>query len=387
VRTVFGPLLDSLGLGTRQEVTETRSGPVMRQAAWAMPASEVRSVQPGPILVNLGHYPNDVAGEIVHLERAKSGTLWAVGQLADWVTFPDWLGPLYWSAETLAMRDASGTHREIEIEAVGIVRRPAQTCLAPLTLLEGALDHRQAPKRWQLDRYPRELLTRAASTVYERRRGDPLVIRDERPAVLGTLPDRPLAGGRLEYRSATTVDVWNSGREIELVVMPYESEAAVPYEGRMIAEVCDRHAFDGHERETRQIRVNRDHARERTVGRVTWLDPHNPLGLLARLKISRTPLGDETLALAADDCLDASAGFRPLKEHWEGRNRRRLLRCWLDHVALTPDPAYKSARVLAVRSLLDDVGGSSHVRSSESAGEVFAGLGSTPSAVSPAFGR
>jgi phage head maturation protease len=58
------------------------------------------------------------------------------------------------------------------------------------------------------------------------------------------------------------------------------------------------------------------------------------------------------LALAADDCLDASAGFRVLPggETWEGRSRRRIVKAWLDHIALTPDPAYTDARVLAVRN-------------------------------------
>jgi hypothetical protein len=34
---------------------------------------------------------------------------------------------------------------------------------------------------------------------------------------------------------------------------------------------------------------------------------------------------------------------------WETKERRRLNHLYLDHIALTPDPAYEGARVLAVR--------------------------------------
>jgi hypothetical protein len=95
------------------------------------------------------------------------------------------------------------------------------------------------------------------------------------------------SSARLGYRSATTVDVSSSGREIEVIVMPYESGAPVLHEGRMSSAVCDRRAFDGAALETCQIRVNLAHVRERTVGRVTWLDPSNALGLLATLRIAR----------------------------------------------------------------------------------------------------
>jgi len=51
------------------------------------------------------------------------------------------------------------------------------------------------------------------------------------------------------------------------------------------------------------------------------------------------------------ECRDASAGFLPMPggEKWEGRSLRRLSKLWLGHIAMTPDPAYESAQVLAVR--------------------------------------
>jgi hypothetical protein len=39
----------------------------------------------------------------------------------------------------------------------------------------------------------------------------------------------------------------------------------------------------------------------------------------------------------------------PGGEHWETRNRVRIRKAWLGHIALVPEPAYEGARVLAVR--------------------------------------
>lgn len=159
-------------------------------------------------------------------------------------------------------------------------------------------------------------------------------------------------GTELEFRTAQPLGVSWPKRTIELVVMPYEVEAHVLHRGRLITEVCSRGAWDGIERRANRVRANRDHDLTRTVGRALTFHPSRELGLVAELRISQTLLGDETLALAADEVLDASAGFYPMSggETWETRDRRRLTKCWLDHVALTPDPAYEGAHVLAVRS-------------------------------------
>lgn len=170
------------------------------------------------------------------------------------------------------------------------------------------------------------------------------------------------ATSELELRSAQVVSVSYPQRTVEVVVMPYEQPAEVAYHGRMIQEVCSRGAFDGIERRANRVKVNRDHDWRRVVGRAISWHPSRDEGLVGELSIARTPLGDETLALADEGILDASAGFMLLREPgtqrakrgaetWE-RNRtvRRLHQLWLDHVALTPDAAYESANVLAVRS-------------------------------------
>jgi phage head maturation protease len=107
------------------------------------------------------------------------------------------------------------------------------------------------------------------------------------------------------------------------------------------------------------VKVNRDHKRDRTIGKAVALHPSRQEGLIAEVKISPVPLGDETLVLAEDGILDASAGFgimdEPGAEVWETRSRHRLNKLWLDHIALVPDPAYETANVLAVREAPEPV--------------------------------
>jgi HK97 family phage prohead protease len=162
---------------------------------------------------------------------------------------------------------------------------------------------------------------------------------------------RPL--GVIEVRSAQLVDVRYPQRLIDIVVMPYEQEAVVEFQGRLIREVCSRGAYDGVQRRANRVKVNRDHDITRTVGRCRALYPSRDEGLVAEIKVAATPLGDETLALAEDGVLDASAGFLPFPggEQWlENRSLRRLVKCWLGHIAMVPDPAYEGANMLALRT-------------------------------------
>lgn len=165
-----------------------------------------------------------------------------------------------------------------------------------------------------------------------------------------TTTDQPT--GQLEYRAAQQVGVNFPARTIELIVMPYEREAMVAYQGRMIRESVATGAFDGIERRANRVRVNRDHDVTRTVGRAVRFWPSREEGLVAAVRIAQTQLGDETLQLADEEILDASAGFLPMPggETWQGRSVRRLTKLWLGHIAMTPDPAFEEARVLAVRS-------------------------------------
>ena len=155
----------------------------------------------------------------------------------------------------------------------------------------------------------------------------------------------------VEYRAASVAAVDYPGRTVEVIVTPWEQEAEVDYKGRTVREVFSRGAFDGIERRPNRIRVNRDHDHTRWVGRAIALHPSREEGLVAELRIAKTELGDETLALADDGILDASAEFAvmPGGETWTGR-LRRITKAWLGGVAFTGTPAYPGANVLSVRA-------------------------------------
>lgn len=162
------------------------------------------------------------------------------------------------------------------------------------------------------------------------------------------------------FRAATLTGVSFPNRIIELIVMPYETETTIRERGKVFTEIVSRGAFHGIEaRNGGRVRVNRDHDVTRTVGRAVAFDPAREDGLLAELRIANTTLGEETLTLADEGILDASAGFSLMRDKqgkvvpgamvWESQARCRLNHLFLAHVALTPDPAYETANVLAVR--------------------------------------
>lgn len=168
--------------------------------------------------------------------------------------------------------------------------------------------------------------------------------------------ERPSGG--LWTRSAEVVGVDFPQRTIELVVIPYETEVSVHEFGRRCRETIARGAFDGIERRANRVRVNRDHLAERTIGRAIAFHPSREVGLVSEVRIAKTPLGDETLALADEGCLDASAAFAPMENglEWLSRNAYRVVKAWLGHIAMTPDPAYEAAQVLAVRHVQEGEG-------------------------------
>jgi len=164
--------------------------------------------------------------------------------------------------------------------------------------------------------------------------------------------------GDLLIRSAQLTDVRFRERIIDLVVAPYDEVALVEWRGRMVRESFAPGAFDGIQRRADRVKVNRDHDVQRSCGKAITFHPNRDEGLVAELRMARTPLGDETLQLAEEGILDASAGFLPMPggEQWTGTDEVRLTRCWLGHIAMTPDPAYEGAQVLAVRSAADAAG-------------------------------
>ena len=159
----------------------------------------------------------------------------------------------------------------------------------------------------------------------------------------------------VEFRdSISTVKGVNfAQRIIELVAVPYEETAKVEYRGQLWDEMFLRNSFDGIEKRPNRVRANRDHEDKRLVGKAVKFFPSRQEGLVAEVRISQTPLGDETLALADDDVLGVSVGFAAWGRDQEFDKRtmtRRIRKAFLDHIAFTPTPAYAGAGVLAVRS-------------------------------------
>ena len=157
----------------------------------------------------------------------------------------------------------------------------------------------------------------------------------------------------LEFRSSNVANVNFASRVIDVIAVPYEEEAAVEYRGEMWRELFLRGSFDGIEKQPNRVRANRDHDRARTVGKVINFQPSRQEGLVAAVRIAQTSLGDETLALADEDCLGASVGFAVHGSGQELDRRskiRRITKAFLDHLAFVPDPAYLSAGVLSVRA-------------------------------------
>lgn len=148
-------------------------------------------------------------------------------------------------------------------------------------------------------------------------------------------------------------DVNKRQRLIDLIVTPWDEEAEVPWRGEVWRESFERGAYDGIEAHAGRVRVNREHVKGDTVGRAVSFDPAAQEGLVTRTKIATTLRGDDTLELAADDMLSASAGYYVKQPSDVRLNRRamtrRVVRAFLDHIAMVETPAYVGARVLAVR--------------------------------------
>lgn len=146
-------------------------------------------------------------------------------------------------------------------------------------------------------------------------------------------------------------------RLITVIAAPYGQPTPVEYRSEVWNELFERGAFDAIASAPHRVRVNRDHNKSRTIGKAVHFWPEREEGLVAEVRIAKTPLGDETLALADEDMLSASVGFgvRLSDQELERRTMtRRIKTAYLDHLSFVESPAYVGARVLSVR---DSTGG------------------------------
>lgn len=148
-------------------------------------------------------------------------------------------------------------------------------------------------------------------------------------------------------------DVDSRQRIIDLIAVPWEQEARVFWRGEYWSEVFIRGAFKSIRDLTNKIRVNREHRKGDTVGKVIEFDPDHERGLFARVKVVHGPKGDELLHLAQEDMVSASIGYATRKLSDVALDKttktRRVKEAFLDHIAMVEDPAYVGAEVLAVR--------------------------------------
>jgi HK97 family phage prohead protease len=157
----------------------------------------------------------------------------------------------------------------------------------------------------------------------------------------------------LRRNDATLKDVDFKQRLILVIAVPWEQEAQIEWRGEMWNEVFTRGAFDGLEDHAGRVRVNREHTRGDTVGKVVQIDTQDTAGMITMVRIAKTPRGDETLALADEDMISSSIGYKIKKPSdvviHRQRKLRRVNRAFLDHLSFVEAPAYAGAQVLAVR--------------------------------------
>lgn len=161
-----------------------------------------------------------------------------------------------------------------------------------------------------------------------------------------------LPAAPLEYRYAGVKIAGVEERLITVVAVPYEQPALVEYRSELWNELFERGSLDNVVGAPHRVRANRDHDKSRTVGKVMQFWPDHEEGLVAEVRMAKTPLGDETLALAEDDCLSVSVGFgvRPNDQVLDRRTMtRRIKTAYLDHLSFVESPAYVGAHVLSVR--------------------------------------
>jgi len=156
-----------------------------------------------------------------------------------------------------------------------------------------------------------------------------------------------------EVRTATVENVNHRERIITVIAAPYEQAAVVEYRGEWWNEVFSRTAWNSVvEGAAHRVRVNREHNPNLVCGKAVKFYPERQEGLVADLRVAKTQLGDEALALAEENCLSASVVFGALPKDQRLDRRtmtRRIDRAYLDHIALVQSPAYVGAEVLSVR--------------------------------------
>jgi uncharacterized protein len=143
------------------------------------------------------------------------------------------------------------------------------------------------------------------------------------------------------------------GRTLHGPLLPWGVEARVLDRGRLVAETFERGALEG--TDPGKVPLCALHPKDAgtlPIGVTVELEERDDAAWGA-WRVSRTAVGDEVLALAADGVpLGLSVGFAevPGGSRWSpDRSRVTRTRAALDHVAVVRVPAYAGAGVVGVR--------------------------------------
>lgn len=158
-----------------------------------------------------------------------------------------------------------------------------------------------------------------------------------------------------EFQSDMEVRAAGDGRTVHGIAVPYDVPAEIFEWGHTYRESFAHGAFARTiaERGDR-VKFLSQHDSTKPLGRATSLR-EDARGLYAEFRVSKTPLGDETLELIRDGALDSfSIGFLPVQPaaDYHGAEVRRT-EVKLREVSAVTFPAYEGALVAGVRSLDD----------------------------------
>ena len=148
--------------------------------------------------------------------------------------------------------------------------------------------------------------------------------------------------------SPITLELREDGRTLVGTVMPYNTPTKVGG----YTETFVSGAFGDADPTQVPLLAVHDHE-SLPIGRALSLTD-GPNGLDAELRVSETRLGDEALTLIRDGAATGlSVGFIPVVDRWDqARTMVERLKARLVEISITAFPAYRDARILAVR---DDV--------------------------------
>jgi HK97 family phage prohead protease len=159
---------------------------------------------------------------------------------------------------------------------------------------------------------------------------------------------------RVTYPAILQLRDGGDGRVIEGALLPWGVEARVLDRGRLVVETFERGALA--DADPARVPLTATHPRDNQtlpIGVTVELEERADAAYGA-WRVSKTALGDEVLALAADGVpLGLSVGFLEVAggSRWSpDRKRVTRIRAALDHVAVVRVPAYAGAGVMGVRS-------------------------------------